>query len=331
MLSYKEVHESLNYNASSQLKMDAELSFQQLKDEKVPPAQKKAALGMLKIKAENSLFPLEKPEIFVGLAKYYFDLKDMDNSIAALKEAEGHYERTSHRCAVVKWLQGIILWRKIEIVPAYANWQFAVNNFEEIRKKEQRSKNSQNVIWYSERIDKMHIELTKTSENAYEWINKWSSSALLPPTKMIVDEIAEKIKRKEYPDVVDFGLALYKGSLLSVNPMETAEVCLNIGNAYMRMGQARSAIAYLLKGFSLYTPRYYYQGVAKWMLGTAQWDLRSERNNAINSWKDALELFKIEKNQASQENLPLKREWLEKQIYWMEIALNEKMKAFLAS
>jgi tetratricopeptide (TPR) repeat protein len=329
MIGILDVLEWLNFNDQSYLLEEDKFSFRQINDPKIPQSQKDGALIILNANAVNSLNNLEKAELKVCLGVYYFRNRKYEEAIVHLNECEKLYEKKSHRQGVTNWMRGMVFWKTHENIKAFANWRVALNIFETLRDQNSIAKLPSKVNWYDKAIDEMKVEITQTAEEAFDWLNKWDQSSLDDRALMFVKEIEERIKANEFSSAYEIGMGLGRISRLRMNPQESAEASVVIGLEYHRMGQPKLAIDYFLRAGATFTPGQYHQAVTKWMLGVAQWELRTEWDNAFRSWREAIDLFYEVMAQTDRGNDQKKRLWIENQLKFMQKSLDIKTKEIL--
>jgi tetratricopeptide (TPR) repeat protein len=331
MLDLAEVFSWLNINDRSKLSAEELLSIREIYDPQVPQSQKDGALKMLRMNAESSLNESERAELTASLGVYYFQKGQFPEAVSYFNESEKIYQHEPHCRGIVNWMRGSVYWKTHDNMKAHANWRLTIFDFDLLRDQFLSEKASTKVNWYDETIEKMRIETAQTAEEAFDWFYKWDRSALNDRSIMLVKEIEERIKNNDYPSAYELGKGLSKISRFQTNPIESAETTVILGMNYHRMGQAKLAIDHFRGAEVSAMPDDYRQAVIKWMLGAAQWDLHYEKENAIRSWGEAINMFYEVMAQSDRKNDQMKRSWLDKQIITMQKALDMKTKELLST
>jgi tetratricopeptide (TPR) repeat protein len=333
MIAISEVLDWLNYDDVSNLSSQNLFSLQQLNSRLVPQVQKNAALQDLRINAETILNNLEKAEIKVNLGVYFFGTMNYEAAIVYLNDSLNLYSPDSHRQAVVYWLRGIVSWKIIENIQAHANWRRAINIFVAQRALSLSVNNTNKINWYDEQIEKMRVEVTMTAEEAFkEWLNRIVGiTSLDRNAQLYVNEIEARIVRKEYKSAYEIGRALRRINNQRLNTDEVAEANIIIGMKYHRMGQASAAIEFFRNAEIGFNNDNYRKAVTLWIKGVSQWELKYENENAVKNWREAIDLFKIVREEMNKINNLRMMNWLDGQIPILQQALDEKNRFFFNS
>ena len=326
MLSMSEVFSWLNYDDVPHLSSPNLLTLIQIQDKRIPQDHREAGIKSMRISSETCQDKNEILEIKVTLAKIKFDTGDYNSARLDLSEAVERYPTASHRLGVAKWMLGIVLWRMMENEAAYANWFKAREIFAGITQLKVKAQAAEQVRWYNERMEQMRLDMTCTAEEAFHWLNALSPSHLTQTANALSTELKQQIQKKQFPLAYEISNRLAKLSRNRLDSTETAETWAVIGLAAYQMGVARLAIDYWLRGVSSFTPWSHEQAVCRWMMGTAQWQIQTEYDNAMKSWREAIETFKDLQLAADHANDSGRKDWYAARIPTMEKALGTTIK-----
>jgi tetratricopeptide (TPR) repeat protein len=326
MIEFNKVYSWLNYGDAPHLTSSNLLSLIQIEDPKIPKNHREAIKKTLRISSESCRDILETLEIKIALAKDDYKDEEYTSAKMGLVEVVERYPKASHRLGIAMWLLGLALWKNQEYEPCHANWSKVRGIFSEIAKLKVQQQASEDVRWYTEKIDLLRLDLACTAEEANAWLTMWDPSNLSTTAKMLADEIKRQVKKKQFPLAYEIGNQLARVSKNRLDSSETAEAWILIGLAANQMGAPRLAMDYWLRGISSFAPLSHGQAVARWMMGVAQWQMPAEHTNAIKSWRDAIETFNKLQDQADHMNDVNRRDWYKVWVPIMRDALERTIK-----
>jgi tetratricopeptide (TPR) repeat protein len=326
MITLTEAFGWLNVDDKSHLSSVNQLSLYQLQDTRVPDRHKEALIRELRATSNTCQDVLEGLEVLITIARYAAELGDLQGARQDLVEAIRRYRPISHRMAMAKWMLGIVEWKLQDNNQAYANWFLARSIFQKCVEEKLRVTATDMVRWYSRQIERMHLDMTCTAEEAFFWLTFFEPSQLSEPAKQLSQQITKDIVQKKYAQAYEIGNSLATISRNRMDPTETAEVWVVVGLAAHQMGNPRKAVDYWTRGAAAYTPWGHHWAVVRWMIGVALWNIPGETDRAMRSWMDAADTFQELRTAADRAADTNKRDWYENTARIMKLALEQMVR-----
>jgi tetratricopeptide (TPR) repeat protein len=326
MISMQEAYGWLNRVGKSRLQNDMRINFFQLEDGRISLAQRARLANDIRINSQQIVDKMERLEVLVSLGYIFANWKKWDDSDMAFRDAIDGYQKVSHEWAVANWLRGVVQWKKLANSQAYAHWFQARDAFLKCHANRVTIADTQMSLWYTQVIEKIRVEMAKTVEEADFWLNFHETSRLTPQAKQLSDRIVKDIRAGNFIEAYEFGnylVAINRGRL---DMRETAEAWEKVGLAAWQMGNPRKAIEYWKRGVSAYEPMSHQSATIKWMVGIAEWSLPTEYENAMKHCQDVVDSYGYCQSVADRSNRQAEREWFQRTIPIMRIALEELRK-----
>jgi tetratricopeptide (TPR) repeat protein len=286
-----------------------------------------AILERLRISAHSHSDSLRKAEVLLYCAAIGHSRGWNPQAARDAIEAVISYDMDHHRCAVARWILGIMQWEMLQNHDAYQNWAGAKRMFQQCQTANQRAANAMN--WYTDPIFQMDVELIARPEEISTWINCFERSSLGIPTGQIVNRVRENVRQRAYPSIYVLMQDLQQANNCSERLHERAEIYLEFGLATYQLGNSYFAIDLLRNAVLNFYPgigTYHKQVVARCMLGALEWMHKACHNQAAADWMRCIDEFEKLQQWANRDNFHQKAEWYERRCEILRAALLEWVK-----
>ena len=285
----------LNKFDKSHVRPGTQIRLSQVTNETTPFDERDQIAAEAFRDAGSAFDPLEKAEVFVGIAEYWYQRGQMERTRECLQMAVDVYKehpRNLHRQAVTHSLSGIVLWRLHINHAAYTEWSEAIEEFGKLAEDASDARLETNAKWYRETLDLLKEELAVMPEEARAWLTEafggQIGGQLKEETASLCEQVIHAVKSGVSSQADKAIRRLHEAADLRPAGLEKAEAYLECGLARHQLGEGEKAIYYLKLALSLYPPRTYQYAVASWMLGAIEWQNKQERQ-AFFHWQRSIE------------------------------------------
>lgn len=323
MISMQEAYGWLNRAGKSRLQNAMRINFFQLEDDRIPLAQRAKLANDIRTNSQQIGDQMERLEVLVSLGYIFATWKKWDDADLALRDVIDGYSKASHEWGVANWLRGVVQWKKLANNQAYGHWFQARDAFVKCHSQRVTMADTQMSLWYTQVIEKIRIEMAKTVEEADYWLNFHEPSRLTPQAKQLAERITKDIRANSFIEAYEFGNFLIAINRGRIDMRETAEAWERVGLAAWQMGNPRKAIEYWKRGVSAYEPMSHHSATLKWMIGLAEWSLPLEFESAMKHCQDAIDSYGYCQLAADRANRQAEKEWFQRTIPVMRLALEE--------
>lgn len=230
-----------------------------------------------------------------------------------------------HRRAVALWILGMAQWELCRNHDAYQNWVEAKKIFKQRQILFQHFPIEQN--WYKNHIWHMDVALACHPEEIESWLNCFEQSNLRASNQQIIKSMHNNIRRQTYSNEEAVIRDLQEAMRDCEQAYEKAEIYLEFGLGFHKMGKARYAIELLRNAVQNFQPGiglYHKQVVARWMLGAIKWTQPIFQSQAVTHWERCIEEFESLRRWADRDHLPAKEKWYAEHCAILRAALLEQ-------
>lgn len=319
-----------------------------LPDEEV----EKAVVSLIEFLEHYTADPLEIPEAYARLARYYMRTDNPDEALASLMKAEQGYQKLSARSehakqhffyplAVLAWLNGMAAKAMFNTRLATLLWKSALQAFEEIALNSHNQYPIEMAAFCGDKVKWMQVHLLNLPEIAYfdwqdaeesrQWVKRFGGgSHFTDPAKKLNRMLMERLEARDYAAVY-MGLERLRGlsqdSLISMDSnllYGRGDALLSSGMYLLWMGNVEEARKYLTAAATKYLPDTHPRYVARWILGIAYWMPPVQKNAAVDNWQWAIQGFNRLKYEANSKLIKSAYEWYGEQRRRMQLALEVK-------
>lgn len=330
MITLKEAAGWLNEMRPSELGPANRLSINQMMDETLDKVKirEKILQDLLSVNL-NHRGNEEALEVLFQVAIQYAVWEDWRNAISVLQRVVEGYHPGSHRRGVVHWTLGIALYDQLEERSAHDHWMQARKLFADRAVAELRAENFRASTWYQSILLRMRIDCAcHVQEACLHWLTSTHWPSTLTSLSMnLVRQLEKEICAKKYPKVYETANRL---SQLAVNRLrvgETPEALMMIGLAISEMQNYEKAEEFFTHARSLYEPVSHGAVIARWALGNIYWQTTAKYEQAIKSWRDALEMTEELRRREDHQHNDEKMNWYRSTGDVMTDALDQMMRA----
>jgi len=309
ILGFDEVYGWLNQFSHSNLSNADLLNFFQLNEPKLSYNEREDFLRELRKTAQNTPRPLQAAEIYLGISRYFFEKQDLRSAYAEILRATELFRPGTHQQGVTYWLLGMIEWELQENSHAYSHWFLARKTFQDCQFHRIQIGDVKGNLWYSERLEKINLDMASTVEEAEYWLNLFEPSKISDEANHIIGMLREKIQLRKYPEAYEISRWLSSLGRANLDPGETGEIWVKIGVAIYQMGDFRRAIDFLKKACASFTPFNHQWAVGRWMIGLIYSRIPEEKNNSLIFMSDAIQSFEELRESADFKREIQKRDW----------------------
>lgn len=163
-------------------------------------------------------------------------------------------------------------------------------------------------------------------QTVFSWLKYFRGSRLVTPATILRDQIFDAIQGQDFAKAykqIEY-LEACAGELSS--GVDRGDIWVEIGMALYQMGNFRKAEEYWKKALTDY-PECHECAVARWLLGTVQWQIDTSNVLAMNNWKTAITEFRELAESAEKKRLMDDRFWYDDKIVALEASLKERITA----
>lgn len=333
MIPVSDIYGWWNVFDQSHLSSVNRLSVNQMWDRQIPKPARMTIARNLHLTVLSCKDVLEINEILVtlGLFDYQMDdptgaRRDLMDVVEAIKEDKSSPEN-NHRLAIARWMLGTIERDLRANQDGYQNWMKAYQLIVGVTSREKARNRADRVLWYTELLEKMRLDLVCTSEEAYEWLNFFDPKKRLSGSmRKFADTIQEEIRHYRFSDAIGTANDLIHISKGGLELDETAEVYTIAGLACQEAGNPWKALEYYAKANKAFHATSHQRAVVRWMTGIAAIEIPGEKTTAIRIWRDAIEAFRYLKKDAEAKNQADRKAWYDLKIPVLEKAIDQLMK-----
>ena len=264
-------------------------------------------------------------EFLLNLAVFEFEHGRFKVSHEHILTALRIYPPESHRQAIALWILGWVEWVRSDPYKAYSHWMQVRQIYLVLHQQSLEQRQMAYVAFYLDCLKEINIEMFSRMEELYSCLNAHEPSHLADAAKSLVNVLRlvalEGNSKKVYQQV---GL-LQKVAQGSEDYLEAIEILVECGLALYQVKNFSNAGSTLRRAAAGFPPGSHRQAVARWMAGIAQWQVPSERDNAINNWQQSIKDFEeLEKKAGRSRNLD-RAAWYAERIDVMKLALAQKI------
>jgi tetratricopeptide (TPR) repeat protein len=288
--------------------------------------------------SKGSADEFHRAEIFLYCGAVEYSIGLSEEAIQHIQQAEQIYtdQYECHRLAVASWILGIVELETIYKRYGYAYWGQALQLFKKISEEPPRFfdparkvwiSNHDKQRWYSARSKEMMEDLVCLPEEAFRWLNEFSSTHLSDIAQGIKQLALEKLNKGQFTSVYQLVEELRKLCKDCSDYLEIPEIMVECGLVEYEMGNLDGAIDLVNQAVSSFNPCSHQQAVARWMLGAFLWQVPSKINQATMNWEQAISCFSDLSDKADHSNHPSLCSWYREKMGYMLKALNNEANA----
>lgn len=161
-------------------------------------------------------------------------------------------------------------------------------------------------------------------DTVFRWLKYFSGSGLDTPATTLRDQIEADIQGQNFRKAHQ-KIEYLEACVIDLdNSVDCGDIWVEIGLAFYRMGNLRNAEAYWKKAVTDY-PECHECAVARWLLGTVQWEIDTSNMHAMNNWKTAIREFRELAEQAEKDRREEDKNWYGDRIVEFEESLQEQI------
>jgi hypothetical protein len=145
-------------------------------------------------------------------------------------------------------------------------------------------------------IDK--AKLDSLLHETYTWFTAFDEIRMRQSIRLLIQQMQNAIDRKDYREAWFFvdqlnDLTDKSRDSLFTEPREQSLIRVECALAVYRMGNLPEALKILRTTLEMYDREYgrHYEATVIWILGCIQWQTPDQRNHAIVSWENSIEIF----------------------------------------
>jgi tetratricopeptide (TPR) repeat protein len=264
-------------------------------------------------------------EFLVNLAVLEFENSRYKSAHEHILKALNIFPPESHRTAVSLWILGWVEWARSDPYAAYSHWMKARQIYLDLHQQSLEQRQTTRTTFFLECLKEVNIEMVSRVEELYTWLNAHEPSHLSESSRSLVNGLMQAAlignSKKVYQQVT----LVEKVGHASEDYLEGIELMVECGMALYQIRNYLTAANTFRQAAAGFPPGSHRQAVARWMAGLAQWQVPSERNNAINNWQQSIKDFVELKQQASRNRNSDRAAWYEERIEVMRLALVQKI------
>jgi hypothetical protein len=275
--------------------------------------------------ARTELDALAYPEMLMEIGY----LQAQNGSIADARDtflkARDWYQNNSqeHRAAVSGWAAGEIQWRTRENEKAYQNWDQARKIFAGRIAFLARRRLGSAVKWYVDTRMAMNIELAKTAEEAYEWLNVAEPVYIDRVIFVMANQMLDGVRAGKFASTGKIIEALQSHAQKSHNVNVLPQILAGSGLVASQMQMPGYAVDLIREAAVRFRPYSHRHASALWMLGCVLFTMEGCAHEALQSWRDGLIGYHGLADEADRRNDQVLHAWYRSTIEVMERALYE--------
>jgi tetratricopeptide (TPR) repeat protein len=267
-----------------------------------------------------------------GYAEFLVNLAVVEFEHSRYKGAQEHilialniFPQESHRAAVTLWILGWVEWARADPYGAYSHWMQARQIYLDLHHQSLEQRQAERITFYLECLKEINIEMVSRVEELYTWLNAHEPSRLSEAARSLVNGLMQAALEGNSKKVYQQVILLQKVGQGSEDYLEGIEVFVECGMALYQIKNYSNAANTLRRAAAGFPPGSHRQAVARWMAGLAQWQVQSERDNAIINWQQSIKDFEGLEQQASRSQNSDRAIWYDERIEVMKLALIQKI------
>jgi tetratricopeptide (TPR) repeat protein len=267
-----------------------------------------------------------------GYAEFLINLVVLEFENSRYKGAHEHilialniFPPESQRAAVTVWILGWVEWARSDPYAAYSHWMQSRQIFLDLHQQSLEQRQLARVTFYLECLKEINIEMVSRVEELYTWLNAHEPSHLSEAARSLVNGLMQSALKGDSKKVYQQVSLLQNVGQGSEDYLESIEVMVECGMALYQVKNFSNAASMLRRAAAGFPPGSHRQAVTRWMAGLAQWQVQSERNNAINNWQQSIQDFEGLEQQASRSRNSDRAAWYDERIEVMKLALAQKI------
>ena len=267
-----------------------------------------------------------------GYAEFLLNLAVLEFEDGRYKGAHEHiltalriYPAESHRQAITLWMLGWVEWARSDPYTAYSHWMQARQIYLNLHQQSLEQRQLARITFYLDCLKKINVEMVSRVEELYTWLNALEPSHLSDAAKSLVNGLMQSALEGNSKKVYQQVNMLQKVAQGSEDYLEAIEIMVECGMALYQVKNYSNAGATLRRAAAGFPPSSHRQAVARWMAGLAQWQVQSERDNAINNWQQSIKDFEGLELQASRSRNSDRAAWYGERVEVMKLALVQKI------
>ena len=267
-----------------------------------------------------------------GYAEFLVNMAVLEYEYRRYKSANEHiltalnvYPPESHRAAVSLWILGWVEWARSDPYAAYSHWMQARQIYLDLHQQSLEQRQAARITFYLDCLKEINVEMVYRMEELYTWLNAQEPSHLSGTSGSLVNLLMQSALKGNSKVVYQQATLLQKVAQGSTDYLEAAEINVECGMAMFQIKNYSNAATTLRQAAAGFPPGSHRQAVVRWMAGLAQWQVPSERYNAINNWEQSIKDFEGLEQQALQSRNSDRAAWYEERIKVMKLALAQKI------
>jgi tetratricopeptide (TPR) repeat protein len=264
-------------------------------------------------------------EFLLNLAVLEFENNRYKGALEHIRAALDIFPPESQRAAVSLWILGWVEWARSDPYAAYSHWMEARQIFLNLHQQNLEQRQTERITFYLDCLKEINIEMVSRVEELYTWLNAHEPSHLSEAARSLVNSLMQSALEGNSKKVYQQVSLLQKVGQVSEDYLEAIEIIVECGMALYQVKNFSNAASTLRRAAAGFPPGSHRQAVARWMAGLAQWQVQSERDNAINNWQQSIKEFEGLEQQASRSRNPDRAAWYEERIEVMKLALVQKI------
>jgi tetratricopeptide (TPR) repeat protein len=274
----------------------------------------------------NSIDLLTAPEVTFHFAAVEYQREQWDEAIKGFESVEKWYRKNGqeHRTGVAEWLAGMAAWKQMNNNVAYAHWVNARENFTQLAEFYRRRRAGEQSRWYLSCLEEIRVEMAKTAEEAYSWLDAIDHYPMDKQIKIVVQKMEEYLREGKYASANELMENLTKISSATPDVLEKPQILAACGLASFQMHLLAVAEDQLEEAVHRFLPDSHRQAAGRWILGAVQWQMKGGKEKAQNNWRRALDAFERLETAADYHHAKMVLAWYQRMIPSMKTAMQEK-------
>jgi len=264
-------------------------------------------------------------EFLINLAVLEFEHNRFKGAHEHVLMAMNIYPPESLRAAISLWILGWVEWARSDPYTAYSHWMQARQIYLDLHQQSLEQRQTGRITFYLDCLKDINVEMVSRVEELYTWLNAHEPSHLSDAARSLVNTLMQAALEGNSKKVYQQVSLLQKVGQGSEDYLEGIELMVEGGMALYQVKNFSSSASTLRWAAAGFPPGSHRQAVARWMAGLAQWQVQSERDNAINNWQQSIKDFEGLEQQASRSRNSDRAAWYEERIEVMKVALVQKI------
>jgi tetratricopeptide (TPR) repeat protein len=267
-----------------------------------------------------------------GYAEFLLNLAVLEFELGRYKGAHEHvlsalrnYPPESHQQGIALWILGWVEWARSDPYTAYSHWMQTRQIYLNLHLQSLEQRQVARTNFYLECLQEINIEMVSRVEELYTWLNAHEPSHLSDAAKSLVNGLMQSALEGNSKKVYQQVSLLQKVAQGSEDYLEGMEIMVECGMAFYQEKNFSNAGSTLRRAAAGFPPGSHRQAVTRWMAGLAQWQVKSERDSAINNWQLSIKDFEGLEQQAARSRNPDRAAWYAERIEAMKLVLTQKI------